>query len=617
MRRPTCGWPIPDTAPGLPPPAARAIPWGQETEPLLPKAPTDPRYRSSRLFGRLWQGYLRRHSGRMALAFLLMVIEGSTLGALSWLLEPLFDRVFAPGGSAELPLVGAAILGLFLIRAVTSVASKTLLSSIAQRSSTGMQVDLLAHILTLDSRFFQDNPPGALMERVVGDTAAVQGVWSSIITGVGRDLIALISLFVVALNIDVQWTLAALVGAPLLIAPAALVQRYIRRKTMQMRHQAGLRATRLDEIFHGIQAIKLNRMETYQTGRFRRIVDQIVRAEVRTVTGRATIPALIDVVTGIGFFTVLMLGGREIAAGTRTTGEFMAFFTAMALTFQPIRRLGDQAGIWQIASASLERIFRLFDTEAAPRPHAGTALPGPDTRIVFDDVRFGYGDRPVLAGLSFTAEARQMTALVGASGAGKSTVFHLLTGMAEPEAGAITLGGVPIDRLSLDALRAQFAVVSQDAMLFDETLRENITLGRDIDADRLGAALTAAHVSDFVAALPAGVDTPAGPRGSAISGGQRQRIAIARALVAGAPVLLLDEATSALDAASEAVVSEALSRLEHGRTVLVIAHRLATVREADKIVVMDQGRVVEQGSHDSLLAQGGLYADLYRLQFKE
>jgi ATP-binding cassette subfamily B protein/subfamily B ATP-binding cassette protein MsbA len=584
----------------------------------LARPPQDPRYTSRRLFGRLWSGYLRPHAGLMALAFGLMVIEGSTLGALSWLLEPLFDKVFAPGGEGALIWVGLAILGLFLVRAVTSVASKTTLTAVAQKSSTAMQVDLLAHVLRLGGRFFQDNPPGALMERVVGDTAAVQGVWSSIIIGVGRDTIALVSLFAVALSIDVHWTLAALVGAPLLILPAVVVQRYIRRKTMLMREQAGSRATRLDEIFHGIQAIKLNRMEDYQTGRFRRIVGTIVRAEVRTAFGRSTIPALIDVVTGIGFFTVLMLGGAEIAEGERTTGEFMSFFTAMALTFQPIRRIGDQAGVWQVASASLERIFRLFDTAPPERPRAGEAEPGPPpVGIVLNDISFGYGETPVLRGLSFTAEPGQMTALVGASGAGKSTVFHLLTGMAEPQSGVITLNGRDIAGMRLPELRAQFAVVSQDAMLFDETIRENVTLGRDIAPDRLERAFEAAHVADFLRALPEGADTHAGPRGSALSGGQRQRVAIARALVADAPVLLLDEATSALDAASEAIVSEALTRLGSGRTTLVIAHRLATVRAADKIVVMDRGRAVEEGTHDSLLEKGGLYADLYRLQFQE
>jgi ATP-binding cassette subfamily B protein/subfamily B ATP-binding cassette protein MsbA len=581
------------------------------------KTPTDPRYTSGHLFARLWRGYLRPRAGLMVLAFVLMVIDGATLGVLSYLLEPLFDQVFSQGGGDLLLWVGLMILGLFVVRALTSVFGKVILTTVAQRSSTAMQVDLLRHILTMDGSFFLTNPPGALIERVQGDTIAVQGVWSSLITGVGRDVVALVSLFAVALSIDPLWTLAALVGAPVLTLPAVGVQRYVRRKTMQMRQQAGLRATRLDEIFHGIQAIKLNRMEDYQTGRFRAIVDRIVRAEVRMVMGRATMPALIDVVTGIGFFAVLMLGGRQVVEGTRTTGEFMAFFTAMALTFQPIRRLGDLSGVWQIAAASLERIYRLLDTEPATERRAPTAraLPGaPEIRL--EGVAFGYDDRPVLRGLSFTAQPGRMTALVGPSGAGKSTVFHLLTGLALPQAGRILLSGVDTAALSLQDLRAQFAVVSQDAMLFDETLRENITLGRDVPAERLAAALRMAHVADFVAGLPAGLDTPAGPRGSALSGGQRQRIAIARALVLDAPVLLLDEATSALDAQSEALVSEALATLGQGRTTLVIAHRLATVREADHIVVIDGGRVVDEGTHDALLARGGLYADLCHLQFQ-
>ncbi|PTE21190.1 ABC transporter ATP-binding protein [Cereibacter changlensis JA139] len=582
----------------------------------MARKPQDPRYASGRLFGRLWRGYLHQHVGLMAVAFGLTVLEGSTLGALSYLIEPLFDRVFAPGGQGLLIWVGCGILGLFLIRAVTSVASKAILTTVAQKSSTAMQVDLLRHILTLDQGFFQTNPPGALMERVQGDTQAVQGVWSSVIMGLGRDLVALVSLFVVAVAIDPVWTLAALVGAPLLILPAIIVQRYIRKKTQQMRVQSGMRSTRLDEIFHGVQAIKLNRMEGYQTDRFRKIVNTIIRAQTKMAVGRASIPALIDVITGIGFFTVLMLGGREIASGERTTGEFMSFFTAMALTFQPLRRLGDLSGFWQIAAASLERIYRLFDTEPSVPRAVASAHPKPGAPdIVLEDLHFAYGDQPVLRGLSFTARAGRMTALVGPSGAGKSTVFHLLTGLAEPASGRILLNGVDTATMDLSELRAQYAVVSQDSALFDETVRENVSLGREVSEDRLEHALDAAHVSDFLAGLPLGVDTPVGPRGSGLSGGQRQRVAIARALIHDAPVLLLDEATSALDAQSEKLVAEALNRLGEGRTTLVIAHRLSTVREADSIVVMDRGQVVDQGRHEELLARGGLYADLYRLQF--
>ncbi len=577
-------------------------------------------YPSRELFLRFWRSYLRPHLPLMLLAFGLMALEGSTLGLLAYMIEPLFDQVFATGGTGSLVWVGGAILGLFLMRAVTSIAGRWLLARVNQTAAGAMQADLVRHLLTLDAGFFQTNSPGQLIERVQGDTQAAQGAATLVIGGVGRDLVSLVGLFTVAVYIDPVWTLAALVGTPVLLLPALTLRRYIRRKSMHMREQAGLRATRLDEIFHGIQAVKLNRMEDYQAKRFRTIVQRIIRAEVKSALGRAAMPGLVDVVTGVGFFAVLMLGGREVAEGTRTTGEFMAFFTAMALTFQPIRRLGDLAGLWQVAEASLERIFILFDTApTGSRPAVSRALPvagAPEVR--FADVHFSYPDRPVLNGLTFTAEAGKVTALVGSSGAGKSTVFQLISALIEPQAGQILIGGVDVSEMSLFDQRALLASVSQDAALFDETLRENLLLGRtDLGENRLAAALSDAEVSGFVASLPQGLETPAGPRGSALSGGQRQRIAIARALLADAPVLLLDEATSALDTRTEAAVSAALARAQAGRTTLVIAHRLSTVKGADKILVLDQGRVVEEGTHDALLAKAGLYAQLHQAQLRD
>jgi ATP-binding cassette, subfamily B, bacterial MsbA len=583
---------------------------------------TDP-YSSLRLFRRLWRDYLRHHKGWMSVALVLMVIEGSTLGLLSYMLEPLFDRVFVAGQQDAVWWVGGAILGLFLVRAVTSVAQKTLLTRIAQLSSTAMQIDLLRHLMRLDAAFFHDNPPGALMERLQGDTKAVQGVWAVIISGVGRDMVSLLSLAAVAIYIDWWWTFLAIIGAPLLVAPAAIAQRYIRRKTGAMREVSGLRSTRLDEVFHGIVPIKLNAMEAYQLGRFKGIVGRIVQAEIKIEASRAVIPALIDVITGVGFFLVLIVGGREIITGEKSVGEFMSFFTAMALAFQPLRRLGSITGIWQVAAASLERLYRLFDTTptilvSAPSP-ASAVPPAPslaDTTLRVEDVALAFGSMPVLRGVSFTAEAGQTTALVGASGAGKSTLFNVLTRLVEPQTGRVTVGGRDIREIDLERLRGLFSVVTQDALLFDETVRENILLGRtDIAPDRLDQVLRDAHVADFLGQLPAGLDSPAGPRGSNLSGGQRQRVAIARALLRDTPILLLDEATSALDAASEAVVQSALERLSRGRTTLVIAHRLSTIRGADKIVVMDRGRGVDEGRHDDLVARDGIYAELCRLQF--
>ena len=578
---------------------------------------TQPR---SSLFRRFWSGYMHPHTPWIVVSLVLMIIEGSALGALSYLLKPLFDTVFTPNGASALYLVGFAILGLFLLRAVTTVTSRTLIAVISQKVSAVLQADLLRHILTLDGQFYQSHSPGVLIERVQGDTMAVQGIWSTLLTGIGRDLLGMAALFAVALSIDVRWTFAALIGAPLLILPASILQRYVRRKSQLLREEAGKRATRLDEIFHGIQAVKLNRMEDYQTERFRAVLRAIRRAEVRSVFGRTLMPGMIDVVTGIGFFAVLMMAGTGIANGTRTTGDFMAFFSAMSLTFQPIRRLGEMAGTWQIAAASLERVYELFDTAPShSRPATSLALPPPGAPdIRFDAVTFAHGELPVLRGLSFSAAAGKTTALVGASGAGKSTVFHLLTGLLDPDTGQIRIGGVDANNMSLSDQRRLFASVTQDSALFDESLGENILLGHDdVPEDALHNALRDAHVVDFLSGLSAGLDTPVGPRGSALSGGQRQRVAIARAMVQDAPVLLLDEATSALDAQSEALVADALAKGSKGRTTLVIAHRLATVRDADKIIVMDQGQVAEEGTHNDLLAKGGLYAKLYRLQFKE
>jgi len=580
----------------------------------------DARYSSRALIVRLWRGYLSRHIPMMAVAMALMVVEGSTLGFLSYMLKPLFDQVFVGNQTEAVGWVGGIILALFIVRAISLMISRTLLTRIAMQSSTEMQVDLVRHLLTLDNRFFQQNPPGSLIERVQGDTVAVQAVWRTVVTGASRDLVSLGSLLVVAILVDPVWTLVALVGVPLLILPVAVVQRYIRRKTAAMREEAASRATRLDEIFHGITAVKLNGMEDYQAGRFQRIVNQIVRAEIKITASSTSVPAMIDIVSGLGFFLVVLVGARDIASGDRTVGEFMAFFTAMALCFQPLRRLGMITGAWQTAAASLERLYRLFDTVAqitAPaRPRPAPAGGAPE--ITLEDVQFSYGDLEVLRGVSFRALAGKTTALVGPSGAGKSTIFNLLTRLEDPRSGHLRIGGTDVADMDFTALRGMFSVVTQDAALFDETLRENILLGRgDIEDARLARILDAAHVAPFVRAMPQGLETPAGPRGSGLSGGQRQRIAIARALVRDTPILLLDEATSALDTQSERMVQDALERLSQGRTTLVIAHRLSTVRNADNIIVLDHGRVAAQGTHESLLAEDGLYAQLCRLQFDE
>jgi subfamily B ATP-binding cassette protein MsbA len=571
------------------------------------------------LFLWLWRSYLRRHWRWLLVAMVLMAIEGGSLGLFASMMKPMFDEVFVAGRTEALWIVGVVVMGIFIVRAVTSLGQRVLMTTIRERSAADLRGDLLAHLMRLDGGWHQAHPPGYLIERVQGDVTAINQIWAGLVTGAGRDLTSVIALFAVAISVDWRWTLVALIGIPLLVLPSLIAQKYVRRRSRASREIAARMSTRLDEVFHNIAPIKLNGLEDYQSARYGKLIRQRVSAEIRSSSGQAAIPSMIDIMTGLGFLGVLFYGGAEIIAGDKSVGQFMAFFTAMSLAFEPLRRLGNISGQWQTAAASLERMRAIFDARPSlVSPSKPSPAPSGAPEIRLEDVQLSYGDLPVLRGASFTAPAGRTTALVGASGAGKSTVFNLLARLVDPQSGEITIGGVPTRALKLEELRGLISVVTQDALLFDETIRDNILLGRtDVSEARLEEVLDAAHVSDFLPRLSNGLDSPAGPRGSALSGGQRQRVAIARALLRDTPVLLLDEATSALDTKSEAVVQQALERLSEGRTTLVIAHRLSTVQGADSIVVMDHGRVVDQGTHGELLARGGLYADLHTLQFRD
>lgn len=567
----------------------------------------------------LWRDYFRPHLRWIILAAFLMVVEGSMLGMLSYMVGPMFDDVFVAADRQAVYWVGGLIFVIFMARALSGFGQRLVMVMIGQWATANIQTDLVRHMMKLDSVFFQDNAPGALIERVRGDTIALQTAWSAVFTSLGRDVISLIALLAVAVSVDWVWTLVAVAGVPLLVVPVGILQRIIHKATRHARTAAALISTRLDELFHGINPIKLNNLEAQQDQRFSGTVENFVKAQIRSEAGQAGVPAMMDIVAGIGFAGVLVYGGFQIIEGQKTIGEFMSFFTAMALIFEPLRRIGNISGIWQSALASLERLHAIFEEKpgilnpANPQPMPPNVATGD---VVFDRVTFAYGEQPVLDGLSFTAKAGKTTALVGASGAGKSTVFNVLARLIEPASGSVSVAGAKVNSLELTDLRSLFSVVTQDAALFDETLHENIMLGRrDADPAALQQAVDTAFVSEFSSGLSDGLETPAGPRGSNLSGGQRQRVAIARAVLRDAPILLLDEPTSALDAQSEAKVQKALDALADGRTTLVIAHRLATILHADKIVVMEKGRVVDEGTHAQLLERGGLYASLYRLQF--
>ena len=565
--------------------------------------------------------YLKRYALHIFVAFIFMSVQGGTLGLLSYMIKPMFDDVFSLKKIEMLHWVGLLVFLLFVIRGFAGFVHRVITAWIGERVLLSLRDDLMRHVLTLDSVYFDHNPPGQLLDRILGDSIALSQHWFNLLSTGVRDGISVVALLWVAFSIDILWTFVAIAGAPLLLLPVIKVHSFTRKFAKTLRVTAGEISSRLDEIFHGILAIKLNLHEEHQMDRFLDKSRIYRRAAVRTAAGQASLPALVDAIAGMGFLGILIIAGRDVIDGTRTVGDFMSFFTAVVLLFDPIRRLGSITGAWQVARVSLVRLREVF----SKRPEIVNPIrPQPPpadiagSEIVFDDVSFSYGSASVLSGLSFRAAAGETTALVGLSGAGKSTVFNLLTRIVDPDSGTIAIGGRDISAMDITSLRSCFSVVSQDSWMFDESIRDNILLGKpDASAAELENAVNAALIPEFTDSLAEGLDASAGVRGGNLSGGQRQRVAIARALLRNAPILLLDEPTSALDAQSEEIVQRALASLLNGRTILTISHRFATVRDADRILVLDGGEISQEGTHEELIEKGSLYARLYESQLVE
>jgi len=563
------------------------------------------------LMGRVWRDYLRRRIVVVIFAALLMAIDGGSLGLLAYYVGPMIDEIFINQNAGSIVPIASIIFGIFVLRAISAFGQRTLTASIGLRVVADMQSRLSAHLMTLDSQFFNKNSPGNLLERVRGDTQTIQTAASNALIIIGRDTVTLISLIVVAVSIDWRWTLVAFVGLPLLALPVNFLHKLVRRATLKSRISAAELSTRLDEIFHGIKAIKANRMEAHEEKRAISEIDEFRHRTFQAERGKAALPSIVDIIAGFGFVAVMIYGGQEIIEGNKTPGDFMAFFAALALLFDPVRRLAGVGGQLQAAGVSLDRIYELLDERPKIIDSADAgSVKIPDGDIEFKNLCFSYAaDQTVLSSLSLCADAGKMTAIVGPSGAGKSTLFNLLCRFEEAESGSISIGGQPLSAIKIASLRDSIALVTQETALFDESIYQNISCGRvDVSEQEVMQAAETALVTEFTADLPEDIHSSAGPRGSSLSGGQRQRVVIARALLRKAPILLLDEATSALDSKTEKRIQAAMDSILEGKTSLVIAHRLSTVRKAHRIYVMDEGRIVEAGTHEDLIAAEGPYS---------
>ena len=547
----------------------------------------------------------------------MFLVAGAT-ATQAWLMEPVLDRVFLSHDRLMLLLVPAAIVGAGLVKAVASYVQDVLMVGVGQRIVAEIQARLYAHLVSADLALFASRGTGSLISHLTFDANQLRMAVSFGVTGMLKDGLTVI--FLAGLMFWQDWRLAlmAAVGFPLALWPMLRLGRRAREIMRATQHGMAEITDRLEQTFHGVRQVKAYGREAAEAERTRGLIDRLLQLQLDATRVRSMGSPLVEAIAGAAIAGVVLYGGARVMQGATTPGAFFSFIAALLMAYQPIKSLTRLNTQLQEGLAGAERIYAILDQppRVADRPGAKPlALSAGAVR--FESVRFAYdANIAAIDDVTLDVPAGRTVALVGRSGSGKSTLCNLLLRFWDVGAGRILIDGQDIRDVTLASLRGRIALVSQDVNLFDDTVRNNILYGRqDATAAEVEAAARDAAAHDFIMALPQGYDTAIGPHGVRLSGGERQRLSIARAMLKSAPILLLDEATSALDTAAERQIQAALERLMRGRTTLVVAHRLSTVLHADKIVVLDHGRIVEAGSHRALLAEGGAYARLYRMQF--
>lgn len=593
------------------------------------------------LFARVWREQVSRYLPQMAMILALVVVIAATTSFYPLLIKAAFDA-FADPLAAEstgfvrrmerlvsktidydigvINAVASVVVLVTAIKGFSLLAQTVMTNNVVSRIEADMQIELYGHLIDADLAQLQKENPASLTQRFTTDFTFVKEALTRIVNIAVRDVVTAIALIGALFWIDWQMTLVVLLIAPVVAHPIGRIGKKLRRMANSQQEQTGIMASLVTESLQGARVAKTDGLEPYLKRRAAEAFENIRALKMKAANARGRLDPLLEVGGGIAVAGVLAAIGVRISSGASTVGDFTGYVSALLLAAQPMRSLGNLNAIVQEAGASLKRYYALLDEKPLVTERSGAGpLAVSKGEVAFRALRFRYReDQRALEDIDFVAEGGRMTALVGRSGSGKSTLLALVPRLYDPTQGSIAIDGQDLRDVTLASLRSQIGVVSQDVVLFDDTVAANIAFGRPgASHDEIVAAAKAAAAHDFIMAMPGGYAASVGERGHKLSGGERQRVAIARAILKDAPILLLDEATSALDTESERLVQQALARLMKGRTTLVIAHRLSTIREADLIVVMDEGTIVETGSHEALLAREGAYARLHRLQFVE
>jgi len=562
--------------------------------------------------------FLRPYWVKLAFAMAFMSLVAATNGLTAYLVQPVMDKIFFEKNGRLLVLIPFGVVLLYLARGVFDYLQAYLMGFVGQKIITDIRNLVFKRLQLQPLAFFDKTPTGLIISRITNDISLIQGAVADSFTAILKDAFTIITLVFVVFYRDWKLAIIAFIVLPFATYPIIAFGRRLRKISVQNQKAMAKLTSFLHETITAQRIVKAFTMESYEGGKFNDENENLFRIVVRRYKVKALSSPVMEVLGGIAVAFIIWYGGSAVISGRSTPGNFFSFTTALLLLYEPIKRLNKENHNIQQGLAAAQRVFEVVDRvpEVADKPGA-IEIAAVKGMIDFIDVSFKYEDKMVLKHINLRIARNETVALVGESGVGKTTLVNLILRFYDVTDGSLMLDGIDIRDVTTTSLRENIALVTQDVILFNDTILNNITHGKPQDIQKVEAAIRSAYAHEFIAKLPKKLDTVAGERGVRLSGGQKQRIAIARALYKDAPILILDEATSSLDSASEVEVQRALENLMKGRTTIIIAHRLSTIMNADRIVVLDGGSIVQEGTHRELIGVEGRYKSLYQLQFRD